>query len=118
MISLRLPLSIVLAASAFGGCSADVSPDVAEQGGQPVECALGNSADFRHGCRLVEIAGKGATYFIVRHPDGGFRRLELADSETGFVAGDGAAASSSAREGDYVILSVGGDRYRWKEPVE
>ncbi|QPD00148.1 hypothetical protein [Qipengyuania soli] len=118
MITTRLAFSMLLAVGALGGCSAEVSPDVAEQGGRPVECALGNAADFEPGCRLVEVADKGATYFIVRHPDGGFRRLELAETASGFVAGDGAAASMSTREGDYVILSVGGDRYRWKETAQ
>ena len=109
---------IFAGAVSLASCGGEVSPAVSEQGGEPIECALAGNTDFGPGCRLVEVAEKGATYFIVRHNDGGFRRLELAETETGFVAGDGAEESTSYRDGDYVVLTVGGDRYRWKEPAQ
>ena len=105
-------------AAALGACGGEVSPEIAEQGGTPVECALGGETGFANSCRLVEVADRGETYFIIRHPDGGFRRLALAETESGFEAGDGADTSESYRDGDKVYLSIGGDRYRWSEPQQ
>ena len=106
----------VAIAAALGACGGEVSPEISEQGGVPVECALGGESDYSSSCRLVEVADRGETYFIMRHPDGGFRRLALAETESGFEAGDGADVSESFREGDDVVLTIGSDRYRWNEP--
>lgn len=102
----------------LAGCGGEVSPEIAEQGGEPLECAVNGASEYASSCRILEVSNADGTYFIVRHPDGGFRRLELAETVTGFVAGDGADESSSVRDGDYVVLTIGVDRYRWKEPAQ
>jgi hypothetical protein len=115
---MRLAL-LTLVTGLLAACSPDPepAPGIAEQGGMAIECALNGSDRFVRECRLSEeIAGPNAE-FVVRHPDGGFRRLELSESPAGFDAGDGAEDASSEQQGDWVVLTIDNDRYRWKEPV-
>ena len=63
------------------------------------------------------MALKGAErYFVMRHPDGGFRKLASADTPAGLVEFDGAQRAESQRVGDEIVLSIGDDRYRWEAP--
>ncbi|QZD88146.1 hypothetical protein [Qipengyuania psychrotolerans] len=112
--------TVIFAAIWMGACSSEPAPapEVAEQGGVSVECALGGTEKFSSECFLVEAEAGTDTKFVVRHPDGGFRLLALSESPTGFEAHDGAAVSLSERDGDWVVLTIEGDRYRWKEPLD
>ena len=115
-------MRIVLPTLAIGllaACSPEPepAPGIAEQAGIAIECALDGSDEFVRQCRLSEQIPGANAEFVVRHPDGGFRRLELSESPTGFDAGDGAEEATSERQGDWVILTIDDDRYRWKEPV-
>ncbi len=108
-----LPISSALALAAC----AQPTPEIAEQGGQAIECAVDGAVEYANVCRLVEIAVPNDPYFIVRHPDGGFRKLALEENPSGFTAGDGAERARSWREGEYAVLEIGTDRYRWREPT-
>jgi len=78
----------------------------------PIECALAGSTEFTPDCTMERDTRDGQALLIVRHPDGGFHRLELGVAGRGIVAADGAdMAVVSQREG-IVEVSVGPDRYR------
>lgn len=105
------PATLLLALGACGS-----SPD--RNVGQAVACALDGTEEFADRCRLVEVGEGRDTHFAMRHPDGGFRKLAPAATPAGFVEFDGAQEASSWREGDEVVLVIGTDRYRWKEPLD
>lgn len=104
----------VLALMALGAC--DLSPPIDTEGGTPVACALRGASDYASECRLVEIDKGAERYFVMRHPDGGFRKLAPADTPAGLVEFDGAQRAESQRVGDEIVLSIGDDRYRWEAP--
>ena len=110
---------LTLAIGLLAACSPEpeAAPGIAEQGGIAIECALNGSEEFVRQCRLSEEISGANAEFVVRHPDGGFRRLELSESPAGFDAGDGAEEASSEQQGDWVVLTIENDRYRWEEPV-
>ncbi|MBO6769608.1 MAG: hypothetical protein JJ901_15050 [Erythrobacter sp.] len=106
-----LPVPL-LAVSAL--CACGVAPDIAAEGGTPVDCALQGASDFASECRLVQMGEGSDTYYVMRHPDGGFRKLAPADTPAGFVEFDGSQQAESTREGGTVTLTIGADRYRWE----
>lgn len=93
--------TIIFAAIGLSACSSEPAPapEVAEQGGVLIECSPSGAENFSSECFLVEVVDGANTKFVVRHPDGGFRLLALSESLTGYEALDGAAASSSERDG-------------------
>lgn len=105
-------LILVAAAVALAACSKTESappPRVAE--GEHVECALGPGIGFAKDC-TIERSRDGETYrMIVRHPDGGFRRLEVGADNT-IVSSDGADVAQVALNGAVAEVTVGEDRYR------
>ncbi len=108
--------SLVPALLLLGACG--MAPDIASEGGRPVACALQGAEEFSAECRLVETGEGNARTVVMRHPDGGFRKLAPADTPAGLVELDGAQQARSWREGDDVVLIVGDDRYRWEEPAD
>ena len=110
MVFPRIPLLLLVALSAC-----EQAPGIESEGGKVVSCALSGATDFSSECRLVE-KGEGRTaYFVMRHTDGGFRKLALAETPAGFVEFDGSQPAESWREGEMVVLQIGADRYRWKD---
>ena len=112
VIAQRFLPTPLLALSVLAACEG--APDIASEGGTPVRCALQGASDFASECRLVEIGEGGETYFVMRHPDGGFRKLAPADTPAGLVEFDGSQEAESVREGSTVTLTIGTDRYRWE----
>ena len=91
-------MRVAVAALALGSCS----------GGEPgIECAIGGGA-FERGCTIER---NGDHSLILRHRDGGFRRLRMENGTP--IAADGAepARVTSAAEG-VVEIAIGGDRYQ------
>ena len=116
MVKPRSLLCAPLAALALAGC--DVSPGIESEGGTSVACALGGASDFASECRLFQRGeGTGAVY-VMRHPDGGFRTLVPADTPAGLAESDGSQIATSKREGGDIVLMIGDDRYRWKDPAD
>ena len=79
---------LLVASLGLGAC--EVSPEIASEGGSTISCALGGATDFTGECRLVEVGDGSANYLIMRHPDGGFRRLARAETVSGLAEFDGA----------------------------
>lgn len=96
-----LPLS-----ACSGGESGEPLPE-----GEPVFCALAGSQQFKDQCRVERSTVDGAKVIVVRHPDGGFRRLEVSRDGQNLLAADGADQSQSALKGDRFEVILGDDRY-------
>jgi hypothetical protein len=94
------------------GCSSDPVPknkvsqaDAADK----IECALQGVPDFQSDCAIERSEG---TVLILRHSDGGFRRLTL-ESDGTIDTADGAEAVTvqTLKDGRAEIM-IGDDRYR------
>jgi hypothetical protein len=107
----RAPALWVLAALSACGGGVGEQPEPAEQ----VWCSLGGSQHFAQECEIERVNEDGRPAFVLRHPDGKFRRLVAsADGQT-LLAADGADQSQSARkagpEGERWEVILGDDRY-------
>ena len=75
-----------------------------------IDCALAGAEAFERAC-IVERGADGT--LTIRHPDGGFRRLTIADDGRGVIAADGAAeAEVEVIAGNRIEVTIGRDRYR------
>lgn len=79
--------------------------------GEPIYCALDGASQFKPDCRLERTVIDDQPVFVVRHPDGGFRRLLASKDGQHLEAADGADASQSARKGDRYEVILGDDKY-------
>jgi hypothetical protein len=102
----------VLLALALVGCRSEPSTaNKVEQAkaADRIDCAIGAAADFSDGCAIERTDG---TSLILRHKDGGFRRLTLETDGTIDTA-DGAETLTVRTLGDgRSEIAVGTDRYR------
>lgn len=108
-------LSAVLALTMLGACGGGVTQPQATKNATAIECALGESSQFGLDCLVEKVAGEGGPEFVVRHPDGKFRRLRIAGDRAGMVAIDGADEAINELVGEPKVLQVtiGADRYRF-----
>jgi hypothetical protein len=107
-MSLRIfSFGVLLAATACGPTAenkvATAAPD------DLIECATGGGPDFTRSCAIER--GSGSP-FILRHADGGFRRIDLAGDGT-ITALDGSdeARGEPLPDGRFELI-LGRDRYR------
>ena len=94
------------------------------QGGASVEapaeppktvCAVDGERELAPVCDRELVDG----LLTLRHPSGGFRRLQVVTDGRGVIAADGADAARVAMVGTSLIeVSVGEDRYRLPAVVE
>ena len=78
--------------------------------GTRVACAVDGAASFERTCLLEREDGARLT---LRHPDGGFRRLRVADDGRGVVAADGSEPARVTVVNDREIeVAIAADRYR------
>lgn len=105
---------------ALGGCSGGESQKQAAPGAQRIECALGGGSAFGPDCLVEKVSGEAGREFVIRHPDGAFRRLKIAQDRSGMVAIDGADEAANRLVGDPPLLevSVGSDRYRFPADLD
>jgi hypothetical protein len=72
-------------------------------------CAVDGAAELAPVCDRELVDG----LLTLRHPSGGFRRLQVMTDGRGVIAADGAEAAKVATIGTSLIeVSIGGDRYR------
>ncbi len=100
-----LSLAVVLASCGINGEDkvATAAPD------DRIECAISGATDFTRACAVERSEG---TMLVLRHADGGFRRIDLSADGT-ITATDG----SDEPEGKVMPdsryeLTIGSDRYR------
>lgn len=74
-----------------------------------IECATGGAADFSKSCAIEKSDG---TRIVLRHGDGGFRRVDIAADGT-ITAADGSDEPGGKMLPDGRFeLTLGSDRYR------
>lgn len=82
---------------------------VAQGPGDMVDCAIGSSGQWRPACRAEQDGDR----LVLRHPDGGFRRLRIVSDGHGLVSADGAErAKLTIIAPQQVEVLIGADRYR------
>lgn len=64
-------------------------------------------------CQVETVAENEGKYLIIRHPDGGFRRMEQTRDGNGLNLADGAGELDRMLDGDILEVAVDGDRYRF-----
>jgi hypothetical protein len=101
-------LGLLLALAACG----EEAPGDPQPAATPIECALAGSTEFTPDCTMERDTRDGQALLIVRHPDGGFHRLELGVEGRGIVAADGADMAVVSQGQGMVEVTVGPDRYR------
>lgn len=85
----------------------------AERGAETIECAIGPGSEYGPDCLVERVREGDSRILVVRHPDGGFRRLELLPDGGGVTAFDGADRVEQSFQGNMLAVAVGGDRYRF-----
>lgn len=115
LLSVLLPLSLAACDQATpSGTGGGTQPR-----GATIPCALAGASDFKSECTVERSAVADGIMLTLHHPDGGFRRLQVATDGRGVVAADGADAASVKVVGaDAIEVSVGGDRYRLPATVK
>jgi hypothetical protein len=76
-----------------------------------VRCALAGAADFAPVCTVETSRGPDGEVWIIRHPDGGFRRFVLIDGGRRIATADGAEEVKADRLGADLQVRVANDRY-------
>lgn len=105
MMASRLALAGVMLLAACSG------PAPEELKGEAIACGLGGATELAQQCRLERTVVESVQTFVVRHPDGSFRRLVASADGQHLEAADGADASQSALKGDRYEVILGDSRY-------
>lgn len=88
-------------------------------GGATIPCALAGSEAFKPDCTVERSTLPDGIVLTLHHPDGGFRRLQVATDGRGVVAADGAdVASVKVVSPGSIEVAVGEDRYRLPATVK
>lgn len=76
-------------------------------------CATDGAANMTRTCTSERIAGPDGTTVVIRHANGGFRRLRIVTDGRGVVSADGAEVAQVALvKAGFIDVTVAGDRYR------
>lgn len=103
-----------LAVGLLSACGGEAGDGEGVEPAQLVECRLGGAADFASECALhwSGLAGQAARLLLVRHPDGGFRRLLVSEDGKRINVADGAEMPRVTMQGGVAEIAIGGDAYR------
>lgn len=122
--------SAVFAVIALAACSKDPQagdgaaaeqPPAAVLGGVPVRsvpCAVNGVTRYAQECAVESVSEDGRTVLIVRHPDGGFRRLEEIDGGKSYRSADGADTAVVTIDKDKLAVAIDEDHYLFPLPAE
>ena len=78
-----------------------------------IECAAPGSTEFAPVCTIERAESPDGAVLILRHPDGGFHRLQMTRDGRGVIAADGAEpAKVTLLAADRIQVELGGARYR------
>jgi hypothetical protein len=94
----------------LGACSAGEGGEALPEG-EPVFCALAGSQQFKDQCRVERSTVEGAKVIVVRHPDGGFRRLEVSQGRAEPAGRRWRGSEPVGAEGRRYEVILGDDRY-------
>jgi len=101
----------LLPLAALAGCSDPAPGEGVITKSQMIWCGLGGATELAQDCTLERGSEAGRVAFVVRHPDGKFRRLVASADGQNLFAADGADQSQSALKGDRWEVILGDDRY-------
>jgi hypothetical protein len=77
-----------------------------------IECAA-NGGEFASVCTIERTETPDGAILTLRHPDGGFHRLQMTRDGRGVIAADGAEPAKVTPLGpDRIEVALGGARYR------
>jgi len=85
---------------------------------EKVACALNGSKDYRSECTVERSKEGGKMLLLLRHPNGGFRRLEEIEPLKRYAALDGADQPEVTPNGADSEVSVGDDHYLFVAPPQ
>ncbi len=78
-----------------------------------IECAVSGATIYTRACQIEQAESEKGLLLTVRHPDGGFRRLQVVKDGRGVIAADGADQAKVTITGDKQIeVELAGDHYR------
>jgi hypothetical protein len=124
-LSLSKAMRIVFLTAYLAGCSPgqpEKASATAEQAASlednRIRCALGGAKDFAPDCTREVTKGPDGETWIVRHPDGGFRRFVLIENGARIATADGADEVQAERVGPDLEVRVAGERYRFPAAPE
>lgn len=111
------PAAAVLALVA---CTQGEAQPQASDGARRIECAQGEGSQFGADCLVEKVAGEEGAEYVVRHPNGAFRRFRIAADRKSMIAVDGADEAVNTMSGDPPVMevSVGVDRYRFPADLD
>ncbi|MFM7027692.1 MAG: hypothetical protein ACKOXK_03315 [Chakrabartia sp.] len=94
------------------GCDKAPAGDAIPPGAPRIACAV-SGAPMAKLCGLERQATPAGPVLVLRHPDGGFRRLQIVTDGRGVIAADGAQpAKVRLRGADEIEVQIEGDIYR------
>lgn len=103
---------------AAGAGDADQAGPHTEMIDSRIACALAGAKDFTPACTRDVLHEGGKEFWVIHHPDGGFRRFQMLESGTIIATADGAFEVQAARVGGELEVKVGDDRYRFPAAPE
>lgn len=108
IFSTLLPVAL-LSACDVGEETSGAPPGAVED---TIFCRTGGAEKMERDC-LVEKSGEGdSAVLTIRHPGGGFRRLQIVTDGRGVVAADGSEETTVVMTGDkQAEVAIAGDRY-------
>jgi hypothetical protein len=84
-----------------------------------IACAVSGATEFARVCQLEQSETAGGLVLTVRHPDGGFRRLQVVKDGRGVVAADGAETAEVTPLNPRAIeVRIAGNRYQLPATVK
>jgi len=102
-----------LAACGDRQASSDPSGAAASAGAEKIDCAVDGAAGFERSCVVERSTGSDGLVLTVRHPSGGFRRLQVTRDGRGIIPADGAeSAVVRILDPAHIEVAIGSDRYR------
>lgn len=97
----------------LGACSKQPGVPAGDMaaGEDRVRCALSGASQAKPDCTREVAQGPDGEVWVIRHPDGGFRRFVLIDKGTRIATADGAAEVRAERVGAQLDVRVADERY-------
>lgn len=82
-------------------------------GAEKIDCAVDGAPSFERVCVVERTTGSEGLVLTVRHPSGGFRRLQVTRDGRGVIPADGAeSAGVRILDDAHIEVAIGTDRYK------
>lgn len=102
----------VLIALLVAGCGGAPNQEAVPKDAPHIACAI-DGAPMANRCGLERQATPAGPVLVLRHPDGGFRRVRIVTDGRGVVAADGATpAHVQMHDPKWIDVDIDGDIYR------